>query len=69
MKNKMFYRVIGATIGLVLSASFIIPAFAADKQTHKPKIALVMKSLANEFFLTMETGAKDYQKKMQTNLT
>ncbi len=28
----------------------------------KPKVALVMKSLANEFFLTMEDGAKDYQK-------
>ncbi|MCH2000076.1 substrate-binding domain-containing protein, partial [Achromobacter xylosoxidans] len=34
------------------------PAFAQDK----PKVALVMKSLANEFFLTMETGAKEYQK-------
>jgi ribose transport system substrate-binding protein len=34
------------------------PAFAADK----PQVALVMKSLANEFFLTMENGAKDYQK-------
>ncbi|MCK9790616.1 sugar ABC transporter substrate-binding protein [Providencia rettgeri] len=63
MKNKMFYRIIGATVGIALSSFFIIPAFAADTQTHKPKIALVMKSLANEFFLTMETGAKDYQKK------
>jgi ribose transport system substrate-binding protein len=33
-------------------------AHAADK----PKVALVMKSLANEFFLTMEDGAKAYQK-------
>ena len=63
MKNKMFYRVIGATVGLALSATFTVPAFAADTQTHKPKVALVMKSLANEFFLTMETGAKEYQKK------
>lgn len=69
MKNKMFYRVISATIGLALSASFAAPAIADDTQMHKPKVALVMKSLANEFFLTMETGAKDYQKKMQTNLT
>jgi len=29
---------------------------------RRPRVALVMKSLANEFFLTMETGAKDYQK-------
>ena len=35
-------------------------AFAADAK--KPTVALVMKSLANEFFLTMEDGAKVYQK-------
>jgi len=29
---------------------------------RKPRIALVMKSLANEFFLTMENGAKAHQK-------
>lgn len=34
-----------------------LPAHAADK----PKVALVMKSLANEFFLTMEKGAKAHQ--------
>lgn len=28
----------------------------------KPKIALVMKSLANEFFLTMQKGAEEHQK-------
>lgn len=33
-------------------------AMAADK----PKVALVMKSLANEFFRTMEDGAKAHQK-------
>ncbi len=32
----------------------------------KPRIALVMKSLANEFFLTMENGAKNHQ---QTHAT
>ena len=30
--------------------------------SSKYRVALVMKSLANEFFLTMETGAKDHQK-------
>jgi ribose transport system substrate-binding protein len=35
-------------------------AFADDAK--KPTVALVMKSLANEFFLTMEDGAKVYQK-------
>ena len=28
----------------------------------KPKVALVMKSLANEFFLTMENGAREHQR-------
>ncbi|WP_426138912.1 sugar ABC transporter substrate-binding protein [Pseudomonas sp. DWP3-1-2] len=39
-----------------------VTAQAADNSTDKPKVALVMKSLANEFFLTMEDGAKAYQK-------
>lgn len=34
----------------------------ADGTPTKPRIALVMKSLANEFFLTMENGAKAHQK-------
>ena len=47
----------------VLAAASVLPMSSAFAQTaHKPKVALVMKSLANEFFLTMETGAKDYQK-------
>lgn len=36
--------------------------FSAAHAEDKPKVALVMKSLANEFFRTMEDGAKDYQK-------
>ena len=31
------------------------------KRTGKPRIALIMKSLANEFFKTMEDGAKAHQ--------
>jgi len=54
-------RVLAAT--LMVAASAAIPFAAAQAQTvAKPKVALVMKSLANEFFLTMENGAKDYQK-------
>ncbi len=34
----------------------------ADTDTGKPKIVLVMKSLANEFFKTMEEGATAHQK-------
>lgn len=43
----------------VLAAFPISNALAADA---KPKVALVMKSLANEFFQTMEQGAKAHQK-------
>lgn len=40
-----------------------LPAVPVMAQTPaKPKVALVMKSLANEFFLTMENGAKAHQK-------
>ena len=54
-------RMLAAT--LMVAASAAIPFSVANAQTAaKPKVALVMKSLANEFFLTMETGAKDYQK-------
>lgn len=34
----------------------------ADRPASRPRVALVMKSLANEFFLTMENGAKAHQK-------
>jgi ribose transport system substrate-binding protein len=53
-------RVIVATATLLACSA--LPMTSVMAQTpHKPKVALVMKSLANEFFLTMETGAKDYQ--------
>lgn len=34
----------------------------ASQPGGKPRIALIMKSLANEFFLTMENGARAHQK-------
>lgn len=48
---------------VAFSAAAVLPLQSAHAaEAHKPKVALVMKSLANEFFLTMENGAKDYQK-------
>lgn len=35
---------------------------STNAATGKPRVALVMKSLANEFFLTMENGARAHQK-------
>ena len=41
---------------------FILPAGCKRRETGKPKIALIMKSLANEFFKTMEEGAVAHHK-------
>ncbi|MFJ7812070.1 sugar ABC transporter substrate-binding protein [Pseudomonas asiatica] len=48
-------------LAVISSLSLALP-FSAVHAEDKPKVALVMKSLANEFFRTMEDGAKDYQK-------
>jgi len=40
----------------------ILPVGCKQQKTDKPKVALVMKSLANEFFKTMEEGAKSHHK-------
>ncbi|MNG86558.1 D-ribose-binding periplasmic protein precursor [compost metagenome] len=47
-------------LAVVSSLSLAMPLSTAYAQ-DKPKVALVMKSLANEFFRTMEDGAKAYQ--------
>ena len=61
MKTPVRRRVLATCIGL--AAAVMLPMGAhAQTAAHKPKVALVMKSLANEFFLTMEDGAKAYQK-------
>ncbi|MCD9572243.1 sugar ABC transporter substrate-binding protein [Pseudomonas protegens] len=50
-------------VAVLAAASAALPFSLAQADTpQKPKVALVMKSLANEFFLTMEDGAKAYQK-------
>ena len=49
-------------VAMLAAASAALPVSSAFADTEKPKVALVMKSLANEFFLTMEDGAKAYQK-------
>jgi len=48
-------------LAVVSTLSLALPLSAAHAE-EKPKVALVMKSLANEFFRTMEDGAKDYEK-------
>jgi len=40
----------------------ILPTGCKKQETGKPKVALIMKSLANEFFKTMEEGATAHHK-------
>lgn len=55
----MHLRSAGRILAIALFAIFsTMPVVHAG---DRPKVALVMKSLANEFFLTMEDGAKAYQ--------
>ncbi|MGE7959528.1 sugar ABC transporter substrate-binding protein [Pseudomonas sp. NPDC089530] len=55
-------------VAVLAAASATLPLSSAFAETpEKPKVALVMKSLANEFFLTMEDGAKAYQKDHATD--
>ncbi|MEQ5838600.1 LacI family transcriptional regulator [Paraburkholderia acidicola] len=62
MNHRIRRRVLAAAVALTAVVSLPLTAAAQAQPAKKPKVALVMKSLANEFFLTMETGAKDYQK-------
>ena len=56
---KFTRRAVQASIAIgLLGGLFASPVLAQDK----PKVALVMKSLANEFFRTMEDGAKAHNK-------
>ena len=48
--------------GIAGAALALTATLAATPAHAEPKVALVMKSLANEFFLTMEEGAKAHQK-------
>jgi ribose transport system substrate-binding protein len=58
MKNL----VAGLVIVAALTAGCSKPAGeAGTTAAHKPKIALIMKSLANEFFSTMADGARQHQ--------
>ncbi len=54
-QSKMI-KGLGIFLVLALFAVFTVPALAADK----PVVGLVMKSLANEFFKTMEEGARKF---------
>lgn len=62
MKLPFAGRLLAAAVLAAASATLPLSSAFADDTAVKPKIGLVMKSLANEFFVTMQDGAKDYQK-------
>jgi ribose transport system substrate-binding protein len=58
MKRRFFYAL------LITAAALALPACKPSSPSAaygKPRVALVMKSLANEFFQTMAEGAKKHQ--------
>ncbi|UYT55331.1 sugar ABC transporter substrate-binding protein [Brucella sp. MAB-22] len=57
ISRRQFITSSALSAGALLLPS--LPSFAADK----PKVGLVMKSLANEFFKQMQAGAEDYAAK------
>jgi len=63
MKLPFAGRLLAVAVAMLAAAAAALPVSSAFAESpEKPKVALVMKSLANEFFLTMEDGAKAYQK-------
>lgn len=62
MKLPFAGRLLAAAVLAAASAALPLSSAFADDTAAKPKVGLVMKSLTNEFFVTMQDGAKDYQK-------
>ncbi len=62
MKLPFAGRFLAVAVLAAASAALPLSSAFADDAAAKPKVGLVMKSLANEFFVTMQEGAKDYQK-------
>lgn len=62
MKLPFAGRLLAVAVLAAASAALPFSSAFADDVAAKPKVGLVMKSLANEFFVTMLEGAKDYQK-------
>ncbi|MGY2373297.1 substrate-binding domain-containing protein [Pseudomonas sp. SDO524_S393] len=62
MKLPFAGRLLAVAVLAAASAALPLSSAFADDAAAKPKVGLVMKSLANEFFVTMQDGAKTYQK-------
>ena len=62
MKLPFAGRLLAVAVLAAASAALPLSSAFADDAAAKPTVGLVMKSLANEFFVTMQDGAKQYQK-------
>jgi len=59
MRNDRKFALYALVLGIALLC--VVLAGCKQRQEGKPKVALVMKSLANEFFKTMAEGARTHQ--------
>ena len=59
---RKYNRLIISVFVFCVVVLFILPVGCKQRETDKPRIALIMKSLANEFFKTMEEGARLHHK-------
>lgn len=59
---RKYNRLIISVFVFCVVVLFILPVGCKQRETDKPRIALIMKSLANEFFKTMEEGARAHHK-------
>ncbi|WP_047711351.1 sugar ABC transporter substrate-binding protein [Pseudomonas lactis] len=62
MKLPFAGRLLAVAVLAAASAALPLSSAFADDAAKTPTVGLVMKSLANEFFVTMTDGAKNYQK-------
>lgn len=62
-----FKRVTTGVAVLLVAASVLMPVGCKKREVEKPKVALIMKSLANEFFKTMEEGARAHHQEHAEN--
>jgi ribose transport system substrate-binding protein len=62
MKSLLRLCVLPLAIALLVPACGKSAPAVSTPKPAKPRIALIMKSLANEFFITMEKGAREHQK-------
>ena len=62
LTSRSLYPLVSAVLLVALETGCRQKDPSQSTPASKPRVALIMKSLANEFFLTMENGAKAHQK-------